>query len=295
MGEIVGAALVSHVPPIAMSEEFRRSTNYGDDISLVPGLHRLRGECLDRLRPDTIVVVDTHWITTFEFVVSAHERRAGHFTSSELPRGMVAVPYDYRGDPELADALATAADRRDDAWIHPTRDPYVEVFYPVVNLLPYLQRQERWTSISTCQTAEVDDFLRVGELLAEAVAETDRRVVVLASGALSHTFWPLRQLRDHEGIDPANITTAANRAADHRLIEMFERGDHAAVMDFVPRFRLENHPEGWFGHALVMLGAIGGARCTAPGLRYSEYESAAGTGNIHLWFERPPDGWTAPR
>ena len=295
MGEIVGAALVSHVPPIAMSEEFRRSTNHGDDISLVPGLHRLRAECFDRLRPDTVVVVDTHWITTFEFVVSAHERRAGHFTSSELPRGMVAVPYDYPGDSELADALAAAADRRDDAWIHPTRDPYIEVFYPVVNLLPYLQGGERWTSISTCQTAEVDDFLRVGELLAEAVAATDRRVVVLASGALSHTFWPLRQLRDHEGIDPANITTAANRAADHRLIEMFERGDHEAVMDYVPQFRRENHPEGWFGHVLVMLGAIGGARCTAPGVRYSDYESAAGTGNIHLWFERPPDGWTTPR
>jgi 3,4-dihydroxyphenylacetate 2,3-dioxygenase len=167
MGEIVGAALVSHVPPIAMSEEFRRSIAGGEDISLVPGLHRLRAECLDRLRPDTIVVLDTHWFTTFEFVVSAHERRAGRFTSSELPRGMAGVPYDYPGDPDLADALAAAADRRDDAWVHATRDPHVEVFYPVVNLLPYLQGDERWTSISICQTAEIDDFLLVGQLLAE--------------------------------------------------------------------------------------------------------------------------------
>jgi 3,4-dihydroxyphenylacetate 2,3-dioxygenase len=292
MGEIVGAALVSHVPPIAMSEEFRRSISDGHDISLVPGLQRLRAECLDRLRPDTIVVIDTHWFTTFEFVVSAHGRRSGRFTSSELPRGMVAVPYDYAGDPELADALAAAADRRDDAWIHATRDPYVEVFYPVVNLLPYLQGAGRWTSVSICQTAEVDDFLLVGELLAEAVAQLDRRVVVLASGALSHRFWPLRQLRDHEGIGPEHITTTANREADERMIELLEKGDHAAVLDAVPAFRRDNHPEGWFGHVLTMLGAIGGARCTAPGIPYSDYESAAGTGNIHLWFERPVGGWT---
>jgi aromatic ring-opening dioxygenase catalytic subunit (LigB family) len=293
MGEIVGAAIVSHIPPIAMSLEFRRSIAGGrDDISLVPGLHRLRAECLDRLRPDTIVVIDSHWFTTFEFVVSAHGRRSGRFTSSELPRGMVAVPYDYPGDPELADALAAAADRRDDAWIHATRDPYVEVFYPVINLLPYLQGPERWTSMSLCQTAEVDDFLRVGELLAEAVASVDRRVVILASGALSHTFWPLRTMRAHEDIDPENITTSTNRAADARMIALFEKGDHAGVLDDAPTFRRENHPEGWFGHVLTMLGALGGPACTARGIAYSDYESAAGTGNIHLWFECPVGGWT---
>ena len=60
MGEIVGAAVVSHVPPIVMPEDVRRELNNGEEISLVPGLHRLRAECLDRLGADTFVVFDTH-------------------------------------------------------------------------------------------------------------------------------------------------------------------------------------------------------------------------------------------
>ncbi len=41
---------------------------------------------------DTVVVFDSHWFTTVEFVISAHGVRAGLFTSDELPRGMCRVP-----------------------------------------------------------------------------------------------------------------------------------------------------------------------------------------------------------
>ena len=47
-----------------------------------------------------------------------------------------------------------------------------------------------------------------------------------------------------------------------------------------------------FGHYLTMVGAIGGRECTAPGVAYSEYENAIGTGQVHLWFDRPTAGWT---
>ena len=99
---VVGAALVAHVPTIVLPEATRRELNEGQEISLVPGLHRMRAEQLDRLRPDTIVVFDAHWHTTVEFVVAAHARRAGLYTSEELPRGMCRMPYDFPGDPELA-------------------------------------------------------------------------------------------------------------------------------------------------------------------------------------------------
>ncbi|MCS5683829.1 MAG: hypothetical protein NZ654_01135, partial [Acidimicrobiales bacterium] len=112
MGEIVGAAVVSHVPPIVMPEVLRRELNDGDDFSLVTGLHRLRAECLDRLVPDTIVVFDTHWFTTVEHVVTSHEQRTGRFTSDELPRGMSQVPYDLPGDPDLARSIESLASGR---------------------------------------------------------------------------------------------------------------------------------------------------------------------------------------
>ena len=60
----------------------------------------------DTLDYDTVVVLDSHWATTVEFVVTAQERRQGLFTSEELPRGMSQRPYDFLGDPELAQLIA---------------------------------------------------------------------------------------------------------------------------------------------------------------------------------------------
>ena len=88
MGEIVGAALVAHVPTIMLPKEWRIEHNEGKEITLVPGLQRMKAECLDRLKPDTVLVFDTHWESTWEHLVTGHDRRQGKFTSSELPRGM---------------------------------------------------------------------------------------------------------------------------------------------------------------------------------------------------------------
>ncbi|HVC15223.1 MAG TPA: hypothetical protein VND62_10235 [Acidimicrobiales bacterium] len=292
MGEIVGAALVAHVPTIVMPERERRALNGGEDISLVAGLARIRREYLDRLEPDTIVVLDTHWFTTFEHCITAHERRKGHFTSDELPRGMSAVPYDVPGDPELARAVAEVGEQTEGTWVHATDDPYIAIHYPTVNLLGHLQGSERWVSAGICQTGEVDDFLLFGEVLAEAVRRVDRRVVLLASGGMSHRFWPLRQLRAHESSDPAHIITPEARAADERVLERLLAGEHAAVIDSMPEYRAVS-PEGRFGHYLIMVGALGGRACRATGTQCSEYESAVGTGQVHVFFERPEGGWSA--
>ncbi|MDA8102035.1 MAG: hypothetical protein M0Z34_03610, partial [Nitrospiraceae bacterium] len=77
MGEIVGAGLLAHVPTIVLPEEVRRGLNNGEDFSLVEGLERLRREVFETLDYDTVIVFDSHWATTVEFVISAHERRSG--------------------------------------------------------------------------------------------------------------------------------------------------------------------------------------------------------------------------
>ena len=176
-GEVVGAGLVAHVPTIVLPEDVRKELNEGREISLVPGLHRIKTECLDRLRPDTIVVFDAHWFTTVEFVVASHDRRSGRFTSEELPRGMSQMPYDFPGDPELAKLMAEEVGAAG-SWMTPIDDPYLPIHYPTTNLLPFLQGEERWVSVSTAQTAETDDFLLVGEAIGRAIARSGRRVVL---------------------------------------------------------------------------------------------------------------------
>lgn len=285
MGGIVGAALVSHVPTLVMPEAERRELNNGEDTTLHAGLHELRRAKLDLARPDTIVVFDTHWATTVETVITGHPERSGTYTSDELPRGMSQVPYSFPGDPELALAVAALAEPHEDCWITAVDDPALPIHYGTVNLLEFLQGDERWVTVSVVQTGEPYDFLLAGSLLAEAIAGLDRRVVLLASGGLSHRFWPLRQFRDHEAADPVlHMRTPEARHADEQVLDWMKAGDHAAIIDFLPEYRA-HAPEGRFGHYLLMAGALGGAEWRAKGTQFGGYESVSGTGQAHVWFD----------
>lgn len=300
MGEVVGAGLLAHVPTIVLPEVTRRELNGGEDTTLVSGLRRLRADVFERDDYDTVVVLDSHWATTVEFVTTAQDRRAGLYTSEELPRGMCRMPYDIPGDPELARAVARYAGRHG-TYITPIDDPHLPIYYATVNLWTHLGVRDdpylgvpgkRWISIGVCQTADTEDFLRLGRALGDAVAATGRRVLLIASGALSHTFWPLRVIRDHEASGPEHIFTPQARAADERRIAWLGNGDHARVLDTMPEF-LAFRPEARFGHYLMMIGALGEHACTAPGRLYSDYENSVGTGQVHIWFDRPANGWTA--
>ncbi|WP_418059974.1 catechol 1,2-dioxygenase [Pimelobacter simplex] len=296
MGEVVGAGLIAHVPTIVLPEEVRRELNGGRDSTLVAGLQQLRREVFDVLDYDTVVVLDSHWATTVEFVVTAQQRRSGLFTSEELPRGMSQRPYDFAGDPELAHLVASKAAEHS-TWITPIEDDALPIFYATTNVWEYLGQglpDKKWISIGVCQTADGEDALRLGRALGKAIAASDRKVLLIASGAMSHTFWPLRQLRDHEASGIEHIFTPEAAAADAERIDWFKRGEHARVLDTMDEF-YRFKPEARFQHYLMMIGALGEGDCTAPGRQYGEYENSVGTGQVHLWFDRPDAGFPAAR
>jgi len=294
MGEVAGAGLLAHVPTIMLPYAERLELNEGKEITLVPGLERLRAEVFGSLDYDTVVVLDSHWHTTVEFVVSAQATRAGLFTSDELPRGMSRIPYDWPGDPELARAIAAQAGTHG-TWITAIDDPCLPTHYATVNLWHYLGRGlgKRWLEVSTAQTGDTEDFLRAGRALGAAIGQTGRTVLLVASGAMSHTFWSLRELRAHEASDTVHIRTAGARAADTERIAWLQAGDHARVIATMPEF-LEVRPEARFAHYLMMVGALGEEKVTAPARAFSEYENSVGTGQVHLWFDRPAGGWWQP-
>lgn len=292
MGEIIGAGIIAHSPTIMLPDKIRIGLNNGRESTLYSGLIDLKREVMDNLKPDTVIVIDTHWGTIVEYIVTSHARRTGKYTSEELPRGMCQVPFDLKGNPGLARAIAercTANGVRTSA----NDDPYLPIQYPTVNLAHFLRdknRDEEWLSMSVCQTAEPYDCDRIGRGLREAIEASDRRVVIMASGAFSHAFWPLGELAEHEAADPIHIRTPEHRAADEKRIGQLLSGNHAAVLDTMSEF-YRFKPEAGFTHYLMMLGALGGAACKAPGRKYSDYENATGTGQIHLWFDPPATGW----
>ena len=296
MGEVVGAAILAHVPTIMLPEATRLDLNNGKEITLVPGLKRFRKEVMETLDFDTVVVLDSHWATTVEFVVTSAAERSGLFTSEELPRGMSQVPYAMKGDPEHANAMAKY-DEKNGTWITPISDPHLPIFYATVNLWHYLGRgldDKKWVSLSVCQTATPEDFKRAGRALGEAIRDSDSKVLLLGSGALSHTFHKLRDLRKHEASDPIHIFTPEAYEYDKKVIEWFEQGDHKAVLDDFDTFK-KYKPEAGFYHYLAMAGALGEEDNKSVGRLYSEYENSIGTGQVHIWFDKPEGGFPRPK
>ena len=193
----------------------------------------------------------------------------------------------------LANGIAAQAEGRDDCWILACDDPFLPIFYGTVNVWTFLgDADTRWMSVAINQCCTTEDFLLFGELIGNAIRESDRRVVLLASGGMTHRFFSFQELRQHESSKaPDNILHRESYEADQRVLAMMKDGDHAGIIDWMPEYR-KAAPEGHFGHYLMMASAIGGARCQAPGEAYSEYEASVGTGQVHVWFERPADGWT---
>ena len=72
MGEIVAAAVVSHVPTIMLPEETRKNMDGGTDTSIAASMQAIR-EGLNTTKADTLVIFDTHWFTTVEHLVAGAE------------------------------------------------------------------------------------------------------------------------------------------------------------------------------------------------------------------------------
>lgn len=288
MGQIVGAALVSHHPGLMQCEEFRRAMGAGEDSDLIAGYARLR-QRIEAARPDVVVVFDSHWFTTGYHLVDAGAHYRGTYVSDEMPWYLHGVPYDYRGLPVLAHAIE-AVSREQGGYNRAIGHPDLGRQYATINLVKQLRLElsdTRVVSVSSCQNCEWPHFLKSGEAIGEAIRRSDFRAVLLASGALSHRFNDIEWKPKHPRIfHESNVSRPENIASDKAAIALMTEGRHDAILE---RWNDEYRRLPWeaFGaHYLQMLGALGGANCKAKGEPLSAYENARGTGNIHIWFDR---------
>jgi 3,4-dihydroxyphenylacetate 2,3-dioxygenase len=286
MGEIVAAAVVAHQPMVMVPRKVRVALGgTGADTTLVEPGYRLLREAFAALEVDTLVIVDTHWLTTTEHVIAGAEQFKGFYTSDEMPRNICDLPYDYPGAPELAQAWHAVGKQRELFTVNVTT-PSLPLHYPTINLVHHLRTGERVLGCGVVQTASAGYYLAVGEALAEAVQQVEGRVAVLGSGGMSHTFWPLETIRDHFAYDPRHVISGAARDFDARILELWQHGYHAAVLELYPEYLAEHSPEGRFAHYLIALGALGGPSCRARGEQLSAYENAVGTGQVHVLFRK---------
>ncbi|HEY9223797.1 MAG TPA: extradiol ring-cleavage dioxygenase [Variovorax sp.] len=290
MGQIVGAALVSHHPGLMQCEEFRRLQGAGEDSDLIAGYARLRAKIAEA-RPDVVVLFDSHWFTTGYHLVDAGRHYSGMYTSDEMPWYLHGVPYDYRGHPQLAQAIE-AVSRERGGYNRAIAHPDLGRQYPTINLVKHLRFEEPAmpvVTVSSCQNCEWPHFLTSGGAIGEAIARSDLRVLLIASGALSHRFNGIDWKPNHPRIfHESNVSRPENIASDKGAIELLRQGRHDQILE---RWDAEYRRLPWeaFGaHYLQMLGAMGGSACRTEGETLSAYENARGTGNIHIWFQGTP-------
>jgi 3,4-dihydroxyphenylacetate 2,3-dioxygenase len=290
MGQIVGAAVVSHHPGLMQCEEFRVLQGAGSDSDLIAGYARLRKKILDAA-PDVVMIFDSHWFTTGYHLVDGGERYSGTYISDEMPWYLHGVPYDYRGHPELALQIE-AVSRERGGFNRVIAHPDLGRQYATINLVKQLRLEQAKLPVvtaSSCQNCDWPDFVRSGEAIGEAIQRSQLRVVLLASGALSHKFnnidWKPKNPRIfHE----SNVSRPENIESDKAAIELMRQGRHDQILE---RWNDDYRQKPWeaFGaHYLQMVGAMGGAACRAQGEPLSAYENARGTGNIHIWFDTTP-------
>jgi 3,4-dihydroxyphenylacetate 2,3-dioxygenase len=295
MGNIVGAAIVSHHPGLMQCEEFRRLMGNGDDSDLIAGYARLRGK-IALAKPDVVVVLDSHWFTTGYHLVDGAPRHQGTYISDEMPWYLHGVHYDYRGHHELALTIE-AVSRERGGYNRVINHPGLGKHYATINLVKHLQLEVADIPVvtaSSCQNCDWPHFLESGEAIGEAIRRSGLNVVLLASGALSHKFNAIDWKPNHPRIfHESNVSRPENIASDKAAIALMEQGQHDAIL---ARWDEDYRHKPWeaFGaHYLQMVGAMGGAACRAKGQALSAYENARGTGNIHMWFDTAAQGVAA--
>lgn len=287
MAEIVAGLFSTHVPRLMIHDPVARKNYMRDNVTtFYDVLPQIRVELLDPLDFDTFVIIDTHWHSTTEWIVNGHERLEGIYTSDELPWMIHEYEYDFPGDPALAHAIGDAC-RASNVWVDVCSYRGLPVHYGTLNIMHYYNpgpKKKRVCTISVCDTAEVEANLAFGEAVARGIANSDRKVVFIASGGLSHRFWPLAVIRDRASADPRDINGENLRAWDERIMEWWRVGDHLSVIQNADQFRRECSPEGRFAHYLALAGAMGGVNWKTPGVQYGAYEAAIGTGQANFWF-----------
>lgn len=284
MGQIVGAALVSHHPGLMQTPEFRIEMGNGADSDLIAGFDRLRAK-IDAVQADTVIIFDSHWFTTGYHLYDAGEHYSGTYVSDEMPWYLYDQKYDYRGAPELARLAQAVAEERHIMGLA-TDAPLLPRHYATVNIVNALRIHEKVLTVGTCQNCKTEHFLESGAVIGEAIRRSGDRVVFLASGALSHKFnginWKQKNPRIYH---PDNVSSPENVASDREAMQLLAEGRHDVILERFPTVYRKIPWEGWGGHYLQMVGAMGGAACRSRGEAVSEYENARGTGNVHMWFD----------
>jgi 3,4-dihydroxyphenylacetate 2,3-dioxygenase len=282
MGKIVLAAKVTHVPTMYVSEQ--DGPLKGCRAQAIAS-HRRIGELARAAGADTFVVFDTHWLVNAGYHVNANALFKGPFTSHEFPQLIQELSYEYRGNVGLGAAIAKHATAR---GVH-TRAHHVDSLtlqYGTLMPMRYENEDSALAVVSVaawCMKAELDESRVFGEAVAQAVAESDSKVALLASGSLSHQLWPNRVVE----AGTFKISSKFNELVDRMVLDLWADGRIAEFLEMLPEYARHCSGEGSMHDTAMLFGALGWDRYTGRGELLGDYFPSSGTGQANVVFTPP--------
>lgn len=284
MGEIVLAAKCTHVPTMLMSEQ--DGPVKGKRQPAIDG-HVEIARRAKELGADTVVICDTHWVINAGFHINANAHFKGLFTSNEFPQFIQDMPYDYEGNPALGDAIAAAAR---EAGVHTLAHHLdsLELEYGTLVPMRFMSRAHKMKVVSVAAWCTVHSHAEsrvVGEAIAKAVKASDSKVLLVASGSLSHKIWPNKDYAANNGT--FTISSEFNRQVDLHVLDMWQRGDHATFLKMLPEYAQFCCGEGSMHDTAMLYGALGWDSYDQKCEVVTPYFPSSGTGQTNVIFPIP--------
>jgi 3,4-dihydroxyphenylacetate 2,3-dioxygenase len=236
------------------------------------------------LGADTVVILDTHWVINAGFHINANERFEGLFTSNEFPQFIQNMPYEYAGNSDLGDAIAKEATERG-AYTLAHKLDSLELEYGTLVPMRFMSRAHDMKVVSVaawCTVHGHDESRIIGEAIRAAVEASDSKVLLVASGSLSHKIWPNKDYAANNGT--FTISSEFNRQMDLHVLDMWQRGDHGTFLKMLGEYADFCCGEGAMHDTAMLYGALGWDTYDAKCEIVTEYFPSSGTGQTNVIF-----------
>ncbi|MBB3141437.1 3,4-dihydroxyphenylacetate 2,3-dioxygenase [Halomonas organivorans] len=286
MGEVVLAAKITHVPSMYLSE--LPGEHHGCRQAAIDG-HKEIGRRAREMSADTAVIFDVHWMVNSGFHINCGERFEGVYTSNELPHFIKDMEYQYPGCPELGEAIAAEANAADVRTLA-HNIPSLELEYGSLVPMRYMHmdvpEDQRFKVISVAAWNawhRLEDSFTFGAAVRRAIEKSDRKVLVLASGSLSHRFSDDRQAGDNLH----KWTREFDRQVDLHVVELWKQGRFKEFCAMLPDYAEHCYGEGGMHDTAMLLGLLGGEDYDKPVEILTEPFGSSGTGQINAVFPLP--------
>lgn len=262
------SVLTPHSPRICHEENV---PDFQKDM--VEGMKKV-GKIIEETKPDAIILVSCHWVSSFNHYVDSTPNHKGVLTAFECPDLITDVPYEFPGDEELANQLAEEAGKLG-LDVKPINDPTYVWDYGTVVPLRYLTPKADIPiiSIPVVWAANLEETYKWGQAVRNAIEKSDKRVVFISSGALAH----------HLVRGPEVMPTRSEQILDNQFVEYMKSGECASAFDMLPQYSKVAGVESGGRHVAMLLGVIGDDDIRGD---YYGYGQSSGSGNVIMTFNK---------